>query len=158
MDWERGLLRTWDLLYPCDDPQCKAKMFVLYDADHPVCPFCGKKVSASEIVKFRLKKEMRGKRGQWMQSGELVVYNNMPLFPWHVYSNIFADEKASREMQAYVVKQNGRWLLINQKIKGLRSASGDLIPPGKALLLRNNESFLLSDMPNGNLVETVMIP
>ncbi|MCR5165977.1 MAG: hypothetical protein K6C13_01980 [Oscillospiraceae bacterium] len=158
MDWERGLLRTWDLLYPCDDPQCKAKMFVMYDADHPVCPFCGKKVSASEIVKFRLKKELRGKRGQWMQYGELVVYNNMPLFPWHVYSNIFADEKASREMQAYVVKQNGRWLLINQRIKGLRSASGDLIPPGKALLLRNNESFLLSDMPNGNLVETVMIP
>ena len=45
MDWERSLVKTWDLLYPCDNPNCQSKWFILLDANHPVCPFCGTRIS-----------------------------------------------------------------------------------------------------------------
>lgn len=153
MDWERGLLNTWDLLYPCENPNCTAKWFVMHDVKHPICPFCGRKVQASEIVKLKLKKELCGKSGQWVQSGELVVYNNMSLFSWHIYSNIFADEKADRQLMAYIVKHQGQWLLINQRVHEMRSPSGNIVPPGKAILLKNGEMFRISNESNGYLVE-----
>lgn len=156
MDWERGLVKTWDLLYPCENPDCKEKWFVLYDINKPVCPFCKCRIRNTEIVKFILKKEMRGKKGQWIKYGELMVYNNMPIFSWHVYSNIFADEKADRDLMAYVVKHHGQWLLVNQKINGMRSASGNIVPAGKAILLKNGESFRISEEENGNLIEVVI--
>lgn len=152
MDWERGLVKTWDMLYPCENPNCREKWFVLHDIEHPVCPFCGKRVN-SEIVKIKFKKELRGKSGQWMPSGELIAYNNYPLFSWHIYSNVFADEKADRDLCAYVVKHQGNWLLVNQKIKGMRSPSGNLVPPGQAVLLKNGTVFRLSDESNGQLAE-----
>lgn len=152
MDWERGLVKTWDMLYPCENPNCREQWFVLHDIDRPVCPFCGKRVN-SEIVKIKFKKELRGKSGQWMPSGELIAYNNYPLFSWHIYSNVFADEKADRDLCAYVVKHQGNWLLVNQKIKGMRSPSGNLVPPGQAVLLKNGTVFRLSDESNGQLAE-----
>lgn len=156
MDWERGLVKTWDLLYPCENPECREKWFVLYDTDKPVCPFCGHRIRNTEIVKFILKKELRGKKGQWIKYGELIIYNNMPVFSWHIYSNVFADEKAERDLMAYVVKHQGQWLLVNQKINGMRSSSGNIVPAGKAILLRNGDSFLISEDENGNLIEVVI--
>lgn len=156
MDWERGLVKTWDLLYPCENPECREKWFVLYDMDKPVCPFCGHRIRNTEIVKFIFKKELRGKKGQWIKYRELIVYNNIPIFSWHVYSNIFADEKAERDLMAYVVKHQEQWLLINQKISGMRSSSGNIVPAGKAILLRNGDSFRISEDENGNLIEVVI--
>ena len=25
MEWEKGLIKTWNLLHPCDNPDCKGK-------------------------------------------------------------------------------------------------------------------------------------
>ena len=152
MEWEQGLLKTWNLLYPCENPDCSAKWFVMRDVHNPVCPFCGRRISNNEIVKFYLYKELKGREGQWVINDELNVYNNIPLFQWHVYSNVFADEKADRELQAYVVKHQGSWLLINQRINSMRSASGNIVAPGKAIQLKDGMSFRISDEENGYLV------
>ena len=153
MEWERGLVKTWDMLYPCQNPSCPAKWFVLHDVRKPVCPFCGTRIQGTEIVRFHLKKELRGKPGQWVRSDTLVVYHNMPLFGWHIFSNRFADEKADRSMQAYVVKHQGQWLLVNQKVEKMLSPQGNPVPPGKAILLRSGEVFRMSDTPDGYLAE-----
>lgn len=57
---------------------------------------------------------------------------------------------------AYVVKHQEQWLLINQKISGMRSSSGNIVPAGKAILLRNGDSFRISEDENGNLIEVVI--
>jgi hypothetical protein len=152
MEWEQGLLKTWNLLYPCENPGCSAKWFVMHDVHNPVCPFCGRRVSNNEIVKFTFNKELKGRPGQWVKNDELMVYNNIPLFQWHVFSNVFADEKADRELQAYVVKFNGEWLLINQRINSMRSASGNIVAPGKAIQLKDGMSFRIADEEDGYLV------
>ena len=156
MEWERGLVKTWDMLYPCSNPNCSAKWFIMRDTHNPRCPFCGKRIEGSEIVTLIFKKELRGKSGQWIRCGELIAYNNIPLFPWHIYSNVFADEKADRSLQAYIVKHNGQWLLINHKVSRMRSPSGNIVAPGKAILLRNKETFRISDETNGYLVEVLI--
>lgn len=156
MNWERSLVKTWDLLYPCDNPNCQSKWFILLDANHPVCPFCGTRIHNSEVVKLKLKKELRGKSGQWIHTDDLVVYHNMPLFAWHIYSNVFADEKADRQLQAYIVKHQGQWLLINQRVNGMKSPNGNIVPPGKAILLKNGDHFKMSDDTNGYLAEVVI--
>jgi len=157
MEWEQGLLKTWNLLYPCENPDCSAKWFIMHDVHNPVCPFCGRKIQKQEIVKFTLNKELKGRSGQWIKNDDLVVYHNMPLFQWHVFSNIFADEKADRELQAYVVKFQGEWLLVNQRIKSMRSPSGNLVAPGKAIQLKDGISFRISDEENGYLVKVSIL-
>jgi len=153
MEWEKGLVKTWDLLHPCENPNCLAKWFVLHDTQKPVCPFCGKQVSRENIVRLHLKSQLRGKSGQWVDAGTLDVYHNMPLFKWHAFANTFPDEKADRDMVAYVVKHQGQWLLVNHNIQGMTSPSGNMVPIGQAVLLKDGAVFRMSNDDKGLLVE-----
>ena len=153
MEWEKALVKTLDLLHPCTNPKCKAKKFVMHDPKNPVCPFCGSRVPKGEVVRLTLKSQIRGKPGQWIRSGEVVVYENMPLFKWHVFANTFPDEKTDRDMMAYICKQNGQWLLVNYNIDGMTSPRGSLVPKGKAVLLSDGVVFRMSGADNGLLVE-----
>ncbi len=153
LEWEKGLVKTWDLLQPCENPLCAAKWFVLYDTRNPVCPFCGHRVKPENIVRLHLKSQMRTNPGQWIGAGEVNVYHNMPLFKWHVLANTFPDEKTDRDLMAYVCKFNGQWLLVNQNIQGMTSPSGNLVPVGQAVLLKNGAVFRISNEAKGLLVE-----
>lgn len=153
MEWEKGLVKTWDLLHPCENPDCAAKWFILHDTRHPVCPFCGTRVKRENIVRLRLKSPLRGRVGQWMHAGEVDVYHNMPLFKWHIMADAFPDEKADREMLAYVCKYQGQWLLVNHKIQGMTSPRGNLVPIGQAVLLRDGAVFRASSGERSYLIE-----
>ncbi len=153
MEWEKALVRSWDLLHPCENPKCREKWFIMHDISNPVCPFCGTRVKKEDVLRLTLKSQIRGKTGQWIKSGEITVYHNMPLFKWHVYANTFPDEKTDRDLMAYICKQNGQWLLINYNINGMTSPQGNLVPQGKAVLLSNGAVFRMSGDPNGLLVE-----
>ena len=153
MDWERALVKTWDLLYPCENPQCRAKWFVLHDVRRPVCPFCGHRIDKENVVRLHLKSQVRGRQGQWVSAGEINVYHNMPLFRWHLFSNCFPDEKADRKMLAYVVKHQGQWLLVNHEVSGMTSPNGNLVPNGQAVLLKDGAVFRASTEEKGLLIE-----
>jgi len=156
MEWERGLVQTWDLLHECSNPNCEYKFFVFYDTSMPVCPFCNTKINNQEIIRFKLKAEARGRSGQWMDVGEINITHNIPLFKWHIFSNIFPDEKADRTLQAYVCKHNGQWLLVNQSTTGMLSPSGNSVPAGQAILLKDGVVFRASREDRGMLIEVVI--
>jgi len=153
LEWERGLVQTWDLLYNCSNPNCDHKWFVLHDMNKLICPFCKTKIRNKEIVSFNLKSEVRGRSGQWLNAGRLIVDHNTPLFKWHIFSNVFPDEKANREMQAYVCRYNGSWLMVNQNINGMLSPSGNLVPNGQAIKLTDGVVFRASRDDRGMLIE-----
>lgn len=157
MDWERGLLKSWELLYPCENSDCGAEWFVLHDEKNPVCPYCRGRIKDNQIVKFRLKKEINGRKGLWVQYGETVAYNNKKLYAWHVYSDVFDDEKASHEVLAHIVKSNGQWFIVNDRIEKMRSADGKPVPMGKSAVLRNGDFFRISEEKNGSLIEVSII-
>ncbi len=157
IEWENALTRTWDMMYPCDNPQCSAKWFVMHDPKNPVCPFCGRKIAYPDVAVLNSKKRINGKSGQWVDAGRLVLYNNMPVFQWHIYSNVFPDEKAERDMQAYIARYEGQWFLVNQRVQDMKSSGGNTVPPGKAILLKDGVSFMASEKQNGYLMEVSII-
>ncbi len=152
MEWETELLKAWDRLVPCPNPKCSKKWFILRDENSPVCPFCGTRVQ-DKIIRLGFKSEMRGKKGVFREKGEVIVYDNMPLFDWHVYSNVHNDEKASPEMRAYICRYNGMWLLVNYGIEGMTSPTGRLVPKGSAVELKDRTVFRMTDRENGLLCE-----
>ena len=153
MEWEKALVKTWDLLHPCENPDCAAGWFILHDPKHPVCPFCGGRIDERDVVQLRLKSQIHGRAGQWVGAENVMVYDNMPLFKWHVFSNCFPDEKADRTMLAYVCKYQGQWLLVNHGIQGMTSPGGNLVPVGQAILLKDGAVFRISNEDKGYLVE-----
>ena len=153
MDWEKALVKTWDLLHPCENPNCTAKWFVLHDPRHPVCPFCGQRVRTEDVVQLHLKSELHGRKGQWIPAGDITAFHNMPLFRWHVFANTFPDEKTDRSMMAYICKYEGQWLLVNYNIEGMTSPKGNLVPAGQAILLQDGAVFRISNRGGGLLVE-----
>jgi len=157
MEWERGLVRTWDLLHKCSNPRCEQKWFVLYDTDKPVCPFCGTRITDRNIVRFKLYSEVRGHAGEWRKHSELDVVNNTPLFKWHMQSNVFADEKADKSLQAYVCCHNGDWFLINRAAEGMLSPSGNPVPVGQAIRLHDGTAFRAGSGERGMLIRVKII-
>ena len=40
-EWENALVKTTDLMQPCQNPNCEAHWFVFDNSTKPKCPFCG---------------------------------------------------------------------------------------------------------------------
>lgn len=156
MEWERGLVQTWDLLHQCSNPNCEKKWFVLNDINNPVCPYCHTRITDKQIVRFNIKQEVRGHNGQWRPYSELDVVNNTPLFKWHIQSNIFPDEKADKTMMAYVCNHNNNWYLVNQSSTGMISPQGNPVPAGQAIKLENGTVFKASRDDRGMLIQVTI--
>jgi serine/threonine protein kinase len=154
IEWERGLVKTWDMLYPCSNSKCPHGWFVLYDFKNIRCPFCGTKPQGT-IPVLKLRTERRP--GQWMLDSQLVVYNNIPLFKWHAFSSIFPGEEADRTMQAYCVFHQSHWLLVNHALASLTSPGGNRVPPGQAVALADGAQIRLSQEPNGRIAEVQLV-
>jgi len=155
MDWERALVKTWDLKIDCQNPGCPSRWFVLRDAAHPQCPFCGTRRTGT-VPLLRFRKQWRP--GEWQPDGEvLVVHEQLSLFQWHAVGNIFPGEKADRTPQAYCVFHQGRWLLVNQNLPALSSPSGNRVQPGQAVELADGARFQLSEGPHGKMAEVQLL-
>jgi hypothetical protein len=152
-EWERGLVKTWDLLMPCPNPACSHKWFVL-NKRKVQCPFCDTWPHGA-IPVLILRAERRP--GQWMRAGEAVIYHNKSLFKWHAFDNIFPGEEADRTPQAYCVFHEGRWLLINQQLTSLVSPGGNRVPIGHAVELSDGAQLRLSRELHGMIAEVQMV-
>lgn len=161
IEWERALVKTWNMFFPCENNFCPSHWFILHDMNKVKCPFCGTKPKGS-IPVLKLRKESRP--GQWTLDGQLVVYHNLSLFKWHAFDNIFPGEAADKTPQAYFAFFEGKWLLINQNLTSLTSPGGNKVAlsskpgqPGQAIELKDGITFRLSQDPHGRMVEVQMI-
>ncbi|MDQ3745003.1 MAG: serine/threonine protein kinase [Acidobacteriota bacterium] len=154
IEWERALVKTWDMLYPCPNAGCSHGWFVLYDSKNVRCPFCGTRPQGT-IPLLTLRTERRS--GQWMPDGQFVIYNGARIFEWHAFSGKFPGEEADRTPQAYCVFHQGQWLMINQKLASLTSPGGNRVPPEQAVALTDGAQFRLSQEPNGKIAEVQLI-
>lgn len=155
IEWERGLLKTWDLLHPCKNKQCAQKWFIAHGTGVTKCPFCGTKHPAKVPV-LKLRKETRP--GNWLPDGQLVVHDGgLGLFTWHVMDNAETGERADRTRLGYFSFHQGKWILINEKLDSLTSASGNRVPIGAAVELKEGAQIRLSTSSHGRLAEVVFI-
>lgn len=156
MEWERGLIKAWDMLHRCENPDCDHKWFIMHDVKNPVCPFCGTRVK-SDILQLDICAQPRGKKGQWRKHSTLIAENNTPLFKWHTRTDVFPDEKADTGLEAYICSHEKAWYLINSHAEGLISPMGSPVPAGKAIRLTNGTVFRACREENGSLIKVSII-
>ena len=106
---------------------------------------------------MNFKSELRGKRGVYRDKGNVIVYDRLPLFDWHIFSNVHNDEKADTALRAYAAYYNNKWLIINSGIEGMMSPSGRLVPKGSAVELKDGAVFRINSRENGLLCEVEVI-
>ena len=87
---------------------------------------------------------MRGRSGQWIDDGVLDIDDGSKLYAWHLFSNVFADEKADPAVQARVERIQGQWWLINEKLTAMMTADGRTVPQGERTPLKDKMIFRIT--------------
>ncbi|MDD1444455.1 hypothetical protein MEO93_29780, partial [Dolichospermum sp. ST_sed3] len=154
IEWERGLIKTWDSFLPCQGSACSQQWFILKDPASLMCPFC-KTMYTTPVPVLKLRSERR--EGQWMNDGQVVVYDSLPLFGWHVMNNAFPGEEAVRTPLACCTVHQGKWLLVNQLLTSLTLPGGNRVPPGQAAELTEGSMIRLSQEPHGRIAEVQIL-
>lgn len=159
-DWETALVRTVDLMQPCQNPACIQKWFVFDNSTKPKCPFCGTTFKGQlPVLNFYSK---RGSGNYSSDNLRLMVYSNQYLYQWHVNRNIFPNEKLSAEQKkpvGYFVFYNGNWIFINQTLSGMKdlSAGGTIVKPNEKVDLTDGKQILLSPEDGGRLIQIQLV-
>ena len=158
-EWEHALVKTVDLVQPCVNPQCEHKWFVFDNTTHPVCPFC--KTPSRGLLPVLNLYSSDGQGNFRPDNHRLMVYTNQYLYPWHVSRKITPNEKLTAQQRkpvGYFVFHQGKWLLINQTLAGLKDVTANQpVPPGQALELSDGQQVLLSPEDGGRLLHVQMV-
>jgi hypothetical protein len=153
-EWEDALLKTVDLMQPCQNPKCWHKWFVFDNSTKPKCPFCGTEYKGVLPV-LNLYSSRRA--GTFTPDDyRLMVYHNQYLYQWHVNRNVSPNERLDEKQKipvGYFVFHLNKWLLINQHLKDLEDKTeGKIIPFGQAVELSDGKQILLSKEDGGRLI------
>lgn len=153
-EWEDALLKTVDLMQPCQNPNCWHKWFVFDNSTKPKCPFCGT-VYKGQLPVLNL--YYSPKIGVFKpENYRLMVYNKQLLYMWHVNRFISANEKTTAENKVPVGDfhfHNDKWILINRHLPSMYDKDIDKkIEIGEAVELTEGKKILLSKEDGGRLI------
>lgn len=153
-EWEQALVRTTDLIQPCQNPNSEHKWFVFDNSTKPKCPFCGKDYSGQLPV---LNLYYSPKPGIYRpENYRLMVYNKQTLYMWHVNRFIEPNEKLTTNDKKPVGDfhfHNGKWILINRRLPELWDKDLDKkIEIGQAVDLTEGKKILLGKNNGDRLI------
>lgn len=158
-EWETALVKTVDLMQPCQGKGCNQKWFVFDNTSKPVCPFC--KTPFKGLLPILNLYSSRGKGKYMPDNHRLMVYNNQSLYLWHVDRNIFPNEKLTdvqRQRVGYFAFHNGRWCFVNQTLTGMKDLTAKQdVKIGTMVVLEDGKQLLLSPEDGGRLVQVQMV-
>lgn len=153
-EWETALLKTVDLIQPCQNPNCAEKWYVFDNSNKPKCPFCGTPHKGTLPV---LDLYFKFKEDVWKpENHRLMVYHNQYLFKWHVSKKVIRNENLTPEDKkpvGYFTFHQGRWVLVNQSLTSMKDVTeGKDIPPNSMVELTEGKKILLSNEEGGRLI------
>ncbi len=156
--WEQALLKTTDLMQPCSNPKCAQKWYVFDNSAQPRCPFCG---SAHQGTLPVLDLYFQFKPTVWKpENHRLMVYHNQYLFEWHINRDVIRNERLSDAQKipvGYFTFYQDKWVLVNQRIEGLKDLNADReIKIGEMVELNDGKKLLLSRAEGGRVVVVTM--
>lgn len=153
-EWEQALVKTTDLMQPCQNPNCEAHWFVFDNKTKPRCPFCGTEYHGLLPVLNLYYSPAKGKFIP--ENYRLMVYDKQTLYMWHVNRFVVANEKTSDEDKKPVGDFhlfNGQWILINRRLPDMWDKTDDKqIPIGGYVTLTEGRRILLSTKDGGRLI------
>lgn len=157
-EWETALLKTVDLIQPCQNTDCTEKWYVFDNTSNPKCPFCGTPHQGTLPVLdlyFKFDDEV------WKpENHRLMVYHNQYLFKWHVSRKMIRNENLTMQDKmpvGYFTFHQGKWVLVNQSLSGMKDITEQKeIPPGSMVELTDGKKILLSAEEGGRLIYVTM--
>jgi serine/threonine protein kinase len=154
-DWEHALIKTIDLIQPCQNKSCEMKWYVFDNNTKPKCPFCGTSYKGQLPVLNFYVKTPAGKFSY--ENHRLMVYSGQNIYQWHVNKNILPNERLAPETKKPVADfhfHNNKWILINRKLSALIdvSDSNKEIPIGSSIEITDGKQILLSKEEGGRLI------
>lgn len=153
-DWEDSILKTTDLLLPCDNRDCPKKYFIYNNQTKPACPYCGTRYKLP-IPVFDFYSSYDGKSYR-PEGRRLVVWSGQSLYEWHCDRMVTPNEKlesARKQRLGYFSYYNNKWLLVNQHMKDLKNVkTGELIAENKSVELVDGLQLQLSQSRTGRIV------
>lgn len=94
-DWETALVKTVDLLQPCQNPDCGQKWYVFDNSTQPVCPFCQTafkgKLPILNLYSARREGNFRP------DNHRLMVWTGQSIYAWHANNLIAPNERLAPE-------------------------------------------------------------
>jgi serine/threonine protein kinase len=160
-DWETALVKTVDLIQPCQNPACEQKWYVFDNSTKPQCPFCGTpfkgKLPILNLYSSRREGSFRP------DNHRLMVYTNQSMFAWHVNSRIVPNEKITNEQKrrmGYFVFHNNQWWLVNEQMQNLMDVTNDSKTPvaiGEKLELKDGQKILFEKGDGARLAVVQMV-
>jgi serine/threonine protein kinase len=160
-DWETALVKTVDLIQPCQNSSCEQKWYVFDNSTKPKCPFCGTAFSGKLPV-FNLYSSR--KEGSFRPDNHrLMVYTNQSLYIWHANNTVVPNEKLAEDQKkrlGYFVFHNDEWWLVNERMNDLMDVSSEQkshIPVGGRLALKDNQKILFGKGDGARLAVVQMV-
>lgn len=161
-DWEVALVKTIDLIQPCENVGCDQKWYVFDNSMKPKCPFCGTSYKGKLPV---LNLYSSRKEGNFIpENHRLMVYTNQSLFQWHTSRNVVPNERTNddqKKREGYFVLHNDVWYLVNERMNELMDVTdpGDkkFIPVGGRVKLTEGTQLLFSKQDGGRLAVVQLV-
>ena len=158
-DWLHALVKTVDLLQPCQNPGCEQKWYVFDNKTRPACPFCGTPFRGDLPILNLYSSRSKGKFRP--DNHRLMVYKDQYLYAWHSDRHVFPSERLMPDQKkpvGYFAIHQGRWAFINQRLPALKNLSkNEVVPIGSMVELVDGQQLLLSPDDGGRLVQVQMI-
>ena len=158
-EWEDALVKTCDLVQPCQNPKCEAHWYVFDNTTKPKCPFCGQEYKGQlPILNFYYAPS----HGKYMSVNyRLMVYDKQTLYKWHSNNLVSANEKTSAEDKKPVGDfhfHNGQWILINRRLPDMYDVTDKKpIAIGGYVPLTDGRQILLDKGQGGRLVVVQLV-
>ncbi|BES86185.1 kinase [Pectobacterium araliae] len=158
-EWETALVKTVDLIQPCQNSACEQKWYVFSGKTQPSCPYCGTPYKGKLPI---LNLYSSRKTGSYRPDDHrLMVWNGQSLYAWHVNRLIAPNERTTSEQKkrvGYFVFHNDQWWLVNEGIDELMSLPDkQKVAIGDKLALTDGAQFVLSTQEGGRLVVVQLV-
>ena len=158
-EWEDALVKTCDLVQPCQNPKCEAHWYVFDNTTKPRCPFCGTEYKGQlPILNFYYAPS----HGKYISENyRLMVYDKQTLYKWHSNNLIPCNEKTSDEDKKPVGDFHffkGQWILINRRLPDMYDATDKKpIAIGQYVPLTDGRQILLDKGQGGRLIVVQLV-
>ncbi|WP_233967836.1 helix-hairpin-helix domain-containing protein [Pectobacterium polaris] len=158
-EWETALVKTVDLIQPCQNTACEQKWYVFSGKTQPSCPYCGTPYKGKLPILNLYSSRTTGSYRP--DDHRLMVWNGQSLYAWHVNRLIAPNERTTAEQKkrvGYFVFHNDQWWLVNEGIEELMSLPDKKkVAIGDKLALTDGAQFVLSTQEGGRLVVVQLV-
>jgi hypothetical protein len=159
-DWEDALVKTMDMIQPCQNKSCVKHWFVFDNTTKPKCPYCGTAFKGMLPV-LDFYSDRMGKGQFKPDNHRLMVFDGVSLYQWHSDRTVFPNEKLTQEQSkrvGYFRFWKGKWMFVNERLQGMKNiTAGQEIPIGQGVNLTEGLQLLLNPSATGRIVNVKIV-